>query len=243
MMKKWMFAATVLVASPAMADTFRIAYNEGGDAPFVMLDKRGPRGIFPDLMSAIVKLSGDKLEQRYLPMRRLLKSFEDGQLDIEVGANPKWRSSSLVPGVYSIAFGLPRAVLCFRPGETPKAQAVTDFYGQKVGVISGYSYPEFEAAFASGKIQREDIFNSPNLLLTLRAKRFDQIIISNYVRQYWTKVDAQRYACDEGRMIDESEMMLRVHPSKADALPRLNAAIATLKKSGELDAIFRRYSN
>ncbi len=242
-MRKWVFAATMLVLLPAKANTFRIAYYEGGDAPFVLLDKTGPRGIFPDLMAAIVRLSGDKLDQRYLPMRRLLKSFEDGQLDIEVGANPKWRSSSPVPGVYSITFGLPRAVLCFRPGEAPKEQALTDFYGQKVGVISGYSYPEFDAAFASGKIQREDIFNSPNLLLTLRAKRFDQIIISNYVRQYWTRVDPQRYACDEGRMIDESEMMLRVHPSKADALPRLNAAIATLKKSGELDAIFRRYTD
>ncbi|WP_422989620.1 substrate-binding periplasmic protein [Undibacterium sp. Ji50W] len=238
-----MFAVSVLIASPAMADTFRIAYYEGGDAPFVLVGDKGPSGIFPDLMAAIVRLSGDKLDQQYLPMRRLLKSFEDGQLDIEVGANPKWRSNSSLPGLYSLSFGLPRAVLCFRPGEAPKKQAVSDFFGQKIGVISGYFYPEFEAAFASGDIQRADIFNSPNLLLTLKAKRFDQIIISNYVRQYWTKVDAQRYACDEGRMIDESEMMLRVHPSRAAALPRLNAAITALKKSGELDAIFRRYTH
>lgn len=243
MIRKWMFAVSVLMASPAMADTFRIAYYEGGDAPFVLVGPKGPSGIFPDLMAAIVRLSGDKLDQQYLPMRRLLKSFEDGQLDIEVGANPKWRANSTVPGVYSMAFGLPKAVLCFRPGEVPKKQAVSDFYGQKIGVISGYSYPEFEAAFATEQIQRADIFNSPNLLLTLKAKRFDQIIISSYVRQYWTKIDAKRYACDEGRMIDESEMMLRIHPSRATALPRLNAAIATLKKSGELDAIFRRHTN
>lgn len=79
--------------------------------------------------------------------------------------------------------------------------------------------------------------------MMLKAQRFDQIIISIYVKQYWEKQDPARYACEEGRVIDENEMMLRLHPDKADALPRLNAAIEALKKSGEMDAIFRRYTH
>lgn len=231
------------LASAARAETFRIAYYDGGDVPFVITGKDAPAGIFPDLMAAIARQTGDKLEEKFLPIRRILKSFEDGTLDIEVGANPKWRATSSVPGLYSKAFGSARAVLCYRRGGVKPAQAVSDFYGQSIGLIAGYNYPEFDDAFAQGKIRREDIPNSPSLLMMLKAQRFDQIIISIYVKQYWEKQDPARYACEEGRVIDENEMMLRLHPDKADALPRLNAAIEALKKSGEMDAIFRRYTH
>lgn len=238
----WFFVAATLQSLPVGAESFRVAYYDGGDVPFVILNKQGVSGIFPDLMAAIMRQTGDQLNQQYMPIKRILKSFEDGQLDIEVGANPKWRANSTVPGLYSTAFATGRAVLCYRPGELKTNQAVADFYGQKIGLIAGYNYPEFDAAFAQRKIRRADIFTSTSLLMMLKAQRFDQIIISIYVKQYWQKFDPQRYACEEGRVVDENGMLLRLHPSKAEALPRLNAAIEALKKSGEIDAIFRRYT-
>ncbi|CAN5684277.1 ABC transporter substrate-binding protein [soil metagenome] len=235
------FVLTMLAACHAKADNFRIGYYDTADAPFVIIGKNGPVGIFPDVMAAIVKLTGDTLDQRYFPVKRIFKSFEDGLLDIEVGVNPKWRANSRVPGVYSKAFGTAKAVLCYRPGEVKTHQEVSDFYGQKIGLIVGYSYPQFDEAFANGHIQRADIHSNTSLLLMLKAKRFDQIILGTYVRQYWAKVDPESFACAEGRMIDESDMMLRLNPGKAAALPRLNAAIDALKKNGELNAIFKRY--
>ncbi|MFZ6847863.1 substrate-binding periplasmic protein [Undibacterium sp. RuRC25W] len=227
----------------AKSETFRIAYYDGGDAPFVYTTAGKVTGIFPEVMSAIAHQSGDQLEEQVLPIKRVLQAFEMGITDIEVGVNPKWRSTSSVPGLYSDPFVTVNDILCYRPGERRKHESVTSFKGETIGVIANYSHPEFDASFANGSIKRADIYTNPSLLTMLKANRFNQIIISQYVKQYWTKVDAGKYNCEEGRYVQSSDIMLRVHPSKAHALPRLNAAIEALKKNGELNAILKRNVN
>ncbi|MFZ6862427.1 substrate-binding periplasmic protein [Undibacterium sp. Ji67W] len=243
MKKSVVFFTTISLCLQVNAETFRVAYYDGGDVPFVQTTNGRVYGIFPELMAAIAQKSGDQIEVQALPIKRLLNAFEIGSIDIEVGVNPKWRSASLVPGIYSDPFLVVSDILCYRFGEVKKNERIADFSGDTIGVIANYSYPEFDPAFTSGLIKRADAFTNPNLLTMLKAKRFDQIIISQYVKQYWAKSDPAKYNCEEGRIVESSEVMLRVHPSKASALPRLNAAIESLKKSGELDAIIKRNIN
>jgi len=241
--KLLMFLVAMWISIDSHAETFRVAYYDGGDAPFSYTLNGQLIGIFPDLMAAIARQSGDQLENQALPMKRLLNAFESGLLDIEVGVNPKWRSTSLTPGAYSDAFLLVNDVLCYRVGKRKKNENISNFLGETIGVIANYSYPEFDAAFAKGSIKRADIFTNTSLLVMLKAMRFDQIIISQYVKQYWAKTDPDKYNCEEGRVVESRSIMLRVHPTKAYAVMRFNAAINTLKKNGELDAILRRYIN
>lgn len=236
----WMTITWVL-ACTAEAETLRVAYFEQGDIPYVIREGKGGKGIFPDLMSAIARETGDTLDVRFMPNARIQGEFDQGYLDIEVGANPVWRKEAKVPGLYSEPFGLARTVLCYRHGVMPSQESVMAFAGQRIGTIAGFHYPEFDAAFSSGVIQRENVDNHRRLLLMLNAHRFDQIFISKHIKDYWIGQDSARYGCTEGRTVDQGAMMLRLHPARANVLPRLNAAIATLRKSGELDAIFKRY--
>lgn len=232
-----------LMGGAVQAETLRVAYFEQGDVPFVIRDGSKGKGIFPDLMAAIARVNGDTLSVRFLPNARIQGEFDQGLLDLEVGANPAWRKEAKVPGLYSISFGLARTVLCYRLGVHRTKDQVEDFAGERIGTIAGYHYPEFEAAFNSHLVSRENVDNPRNLLLMLNAKRFKQVFVSKQVKDYWQAQDRASYGCLEGRTVDQAEMMIRVHPARSNILPKLNAAIESLRKSGELDAIFRRYAS
>jgi ABC-type amino acid transport substrate-binding protein len=235
--------ALVLAAmcGAVQADTFRVGIFANGDRPFSFAQGSPQPGIYPDLMRAIARESGDKIELVYVPAARLLRMFEIGELDIEVGSNPAWRKSSPIRSVYSASYATAYEILCFLPGEAKPGNAARDFPGYDIGVQAGYYYPNFEKAFADGSVKRRDTNNAEQLLKMLNAKRFQAIIISKYAADFYKKVNPAQYACEQGAITDQAMEMLRLPATKADALPRLNAAIARLKKSGEIEAIYAKY--
>jgi ABC-type amino acid transport substrate-binding protein len=250
MMKKWFAARRIALvlqfpwlcmAWQAHADTFRVGIFEAGDQPFSFRQGSPQSGIYPDLIQAIARESGDKIELVYVPAARLLRMFEARQLDIEIGANPAWRTQSPIKTVYSKSFSTAREILCFRQGEAKPGDRGEDFPGYEIGVQAGYVYPRFEAAFQTGMVQRKDTYNAEQLLRMLRANRVSAIILSKYAAEYYAKLDPVQYGCQAGAITDEADEMLRLPVEKADALPRINAAIEKLKRTGELKAIYARY--
>lgn len=230
-----------LIVGNAQAETFRVGIFSTGDQPFSFPQGSAQAGIYPDLIQAIGRASGDQIELIYVPAARLLRMFELGELDIEVGANPAWRKDSPIQSVYTDSYATAREILCFRQGELKAGDKGEDFPHTEIGVQTGYFYPRFEAAFKSGLVRRRDTYNAEQLLRMLRAKRFNAIIISKYAADYYKKASPGEYACDQGAVTDQAGEMLRLPATKANALPRLNAAIAKLKKSGELKAIYEKY--
>ena len=75
----------------------------------------------------------------------------------------------------------------------------------------------------------------------LNANRFPAIILSKYAADFYRKENPKQYACQQGGITDQAGEMLRLPATLATALPRLNAAMARLKKSGEIEAIYQRY--
>lgn len=234
-------AALCLACSAALADTFRVGIFASGDQPFSFPQGSPQAGIYPDLIQAIGRLSGDQIELVYVPAARLLRMFELGELDIEIGANPAWRQNSPIKSVYSDSYAIAREILCFPQGEYRRGDKGEDFPDMEIGVQTGYFYPRFEAAFKSGLVKRRDTYNAEQLLRMLRANRFGAIIISKYAADYYKKTNPGQYTCDQGAVTDEAGEMLRLAATKASALPRLNAAIAKLKASGELKMIYEKY--
>lgn len=230
-----------LIIGNAQAETFRVGIFSTGDQPFSFPQGSTQLGIYPDLIQAIGRISGDQIELVYVPAARLLRMFEVGDLDIEIGANPAWRKDSPIKSVYTNSYAIASEILCFRKGELQVGDKGEDFPNTEIGVQTGYFYPRFEAAFKSGLVRRHDTYNAEQLLRMLRAKRFNAIIISKYAADYYNKANPGEYACDQGAVTDQAGKMLRLPATKASALLRLNAAIAQLKRSGELKAIYEKY--
>ena len=230
-----------LLIANVQAETFRVGIFSTGDQPFSFPQGSPQPGIYPDLIQAIGRISGDQIELVYVPAARLLRMFELGELDIEIGANPAWRQDSPIQSVYTDSYAIAREILCFRPGEFRAGDKGEDFPNIEIGVQTGYFYPRFEAAFKSGLVARRDTYNAEQLLRMLHARRFSAIIISKYAADYYRKANPAQYACEQGAVTDQAGEMLRLPATKASALPRLNAAIAKLKSSGELKAIYEKY--
>lgn len=230
-----------LSGRPAVSATLRVGYYETGAAPY-MFSKGAPQaGIYPDVMAAVARHAGVRLDVSYLPPARIQLMFEQGLLDIEVGVSPAWRQTSPVPGVFSIPFGATRDVLCFPPGTPPHGQHADDFVDERVGVIRGFSYPAFDQAFATGIVIRDDNDDELTLLRKLRAGRLQQILINEGVARYRAKVAPQLYACNIGASVEEDINAIRVHPSKAEWVPVFNRIIQMMQQSGELERIYGRY--
>lgn len=236
-----LLAWLALLPLTASAEYFRVGIFAMGDQPFSFPPGSARAGIYPDLIRAIAKESGDQIELVYVPAARLLRMFELGELDIEIGANPAWRKNSPIKSVYSDSYGTAIEILCFYPGQSKPGDKGEDFPGWEIGVQTGYFYPRFEQAFAKGTVKRRDTNNAGHALRMLRAKRFSAVIVSKYAAEYYRKESPAQYECEPGPVTDQAEEMLRLPASRAAALPRLNAAIARLKKNGTIDAIYARY--
>ncbi len=240
-MAAMVLAWAALTTPSAAAELFRVGIFAAGDQPF-SFPPGGPRaGIYPDLIRAIAKESGDQIELVYVPAARLLRMFELGELDIEIGANPAWRKNSPIKSVYSDSYGTAIEILCFYPGQSKPGDRGEDFPGWEIGVQGGYVYPRFEQAFAKGTVKRRDTNSAEHALRMLRAQRFSAVIVSKYAIQYYNRENPTQYECEPGPVTDQADEMLRLPATKAAALPRLNAAIAKLKKDGTISAIYARY--
>jgi polar amino acid transport system substrate-binding protein len=228
------------------ANTYKvIAYNPP-NPPHNIQIKEGQgasklSGIFSDIFIRIEEITGDKFIMVQMPAARALIQFELGRVDIEPGINPIWRSSAIEKGLYSIPYKLTEEVIVFRSGEQFPVKEPKDLFGQKVGIVRGFTYPWFESAFTLGKINK--ILNKSEGLLVkqLLARRVDQIFISKASIEYMKRNDPALNDIVIGDVVSSVEVMMRVHPSKSELLPRLNKALKQMIDDKSIDKIIAKY--
>lgn len=230
----------LLYAATAQAELLRVAFYETPTPPYSFTANSGQLGINREILEAITGETGDTLQIEFYPAARILRQFELGKLDVEAAVNPGWRTSSSVPGLYSLAVDKTRDVLCHHPAMPPPAQSWQSLQGITVGSNRGFLYPTLEPYFRSGQFRREDGKDDKEILTKLGAGRYDWLVINEAVLDYAQKIQ-HRKLCLPIAIIGEAEVMLRLHPSKAGMLPRINAAILKLHANGRLAAIRKQY--
>ena len=63
-----------------------------------------------------------------------------------------------------------------------------------------------------------------------------------YLRHGHPQLQSGSARVEEGPVINSSELRIRLHRSRAELLPALNAAIAQLRRDGSLQRIMSRYA-
>lgn len=210
------------------------------NAPPLMIEKQN-RGIYHDLLQQIGAITGDRFIIRYFSIARLQRLFEEGKLDLEPGINPRWRTLSKTPGLYSIPFATLDQIVLFRPGRAIKITGPDSLVGKQVGAIRGYIYPFFSQTLAQGHIERIDVTDEPQLLQLLEKGRVDQVFTDRVVQGFWAKQNPQLNSYPASASLGNTPVMMRFHPSQADKLEQVNRALALLMRQGTVEQIFSRY--
>lgn len=231
----------LVISFSSTAETLKVVLYDGGSPPLFFAKGDSNTGIYVDLLNEIGAVSGHQFEFQYYPTKRAMVLFEEGAIDVEVGINPAWRSSSKVPGEYSVPFGQSEDVVIFQQGKAKPVTSADDLSGQKVGTIKGFYYAGYMDAFASKSINRQDSLDEDKLMQKMAGGRLDAAFIRKEAVQYRIKVDSKFKELVIGDVIGSADIMLRVHPSKSSVIESLNTAIKTLKGNGKLDEIYSRY--
>lgn len=231
----------LFISFSSTAESLKVVLYDGGSPPLFFAKGDANTGIYVDLLKEIGAVSGHQFEFQYYPTKRAMLLFEEGSVDLEVGINPAWRSSSKVPGEYSVPFGKSEDVVVFQSGKVKPVSTAGDLAGAKVGTIKGFYYAGYMDAFASKKISRQDSQDEDKLMQKMASGRLDAAFIRKEAAQYRIKVDSKFKALVIGDVIGSADIMLRIHPSKSSVIESINAAIKTLKENGTLDEIYSQY--
>ncbi|MGI0115819.1 substrate-binding periplasmic protein [Zooshikella sp. RANM57] len=228
--------------SSILAEEFSVVLHGQEDfPPYFFKEGDSFRGFYSDFFDALSQKMGDHFSFHDVPFTRSLIMFETNQVDIEPGVNPVWRAGEKVQGLYTIPYAQSVDILLFAPGKRIPVSASEDLEGKRIGVIRGYQYPSFTRFFQSGTILRVDMTRESQLLGMLELGRLDQIIINKYLALYLMKQNPDYKDFEVGYEVSSVDIMLRIHPNKAEALPRFNSAIKQLTDSGTIEQIWKKY--
>ncbi|NDV23409.1 ABC transporter substrate-binding protein [Desulfovibrio sp. JC022] len=232
---------TPYFAKDCAAETYRVMRYIESFPPYYFPKSSFQSGIVKDIFAALSKETGDTFEFVSLPYKRALYQFVTGKIDIEPMANPAWRSHSSVPGIYSIPFGVSEQIVLYNAKYAQPAYLPEDFAGETVGTVAGYTYPVFGVYFADGRIKEHQLKSENKLIQMLIADRLHQAIMNKDFALYRIKTEQLKDQLVVSKPCNSVPMMIRVHPSRKDALPKFNKAIKKLLEDGTISKIYGQY--
>ncbi len=226
----------------ARAENIVVSLYSGGNPPYTIIENGIPSGIFVDLFKEIEKRTDYTFEFKILPMARVLVEFDEGTIDIEPGVSELWRTSSKVPGVYSIAFETSTEVLVSAPEHSFELIQMSDLFGQRVGVVRGYSYPGYDELFATQRITKVENVSEINLLKQLSINRLNHIFIGYRTILYYQKNYPEFRKFKIGGVVNSAKIRMRVQPAKANLLNVIDETLTQLKYDGVIDDVYQKYA-
>ena len=207
--------------------------------PFIYA--KANKGIYVDLMAQLARTSQLAFKWEHYPYARLDALFNKARVQIEVGSSPLWTASKDIPGFYSVPFYILKDVVVFRSGEKVAMNSYSDLAGKRVGLVRGYSFPQFQKAFDEGLATRIDANNELSLMNLLLKNRVDQIFISLDLFLYYRKIHKEFIGLIPGDIVGAYEVAIRIHPQYKQLLGPLNKGIAALKESGDIQRIINKH--
>jgi polar amino acid transport system substrate-binding protein len=234
---------SLLASTNLQAETLSYIAYEPPNPPYFFEKNSHYIGIHGEILNAIGKITGDTFVEKRFPVARALKMFDAGLVDIEPGINPKWRDKSPVNAVYSKPLIDQVDVVIFKPTAAINLTNPEQLFGKKVGIVRGYSYPNYDTYFENQQIIRVNNVSEKLLLKQLRYGELDQIFIDlqTFLFEQQQHPDYQQLVV--GNVINITPIMTRIHPKKAHVLPRINAAIEQLQHNGDIKRIYQKYAH
>lgn len=236
-----LFLTALFHCTKISATELIVGINNAGNPPLTFSQKDDEKGIYREILEQISQLSGHQFKYLYLPPKRLLFAFDKGEVHLEPGINPAWRSSAKLPGVYSNPFAVSENIILFAKNKRIAVRKPIDLLNRQVGTIRGYFYPGYMSLFESDRIKRLEGDSEYNLMSRMASGRIDQIFIQKDVAFYWMSKESRFNDFEVGNVNFKDPISFRIHPSKRHIVKSLNNAIERLNAEGKIEAIYNKY--
>ena len=207
--------------------------------PFVYA--KATQGIYVDLMTELARVSQQTFKWEHYPYARLDALFTKASVHVEVGSSPLWTASKKVPGFYTVPFYTLKDVVVFRRGKHASMKSFSDLQGKRVGLVRGYSFPQFQKAFDDGTAKRIDAANELALMKLLINNRVDQIFVSKDLFLYHQKANKKFNDLVPGDIVGSYEVAIRVNPKYKSLVSILDEGIKALKERGVIQEIINKH--
>ncbi|MFC3626683.1 substrate-binding periplasmic protein [Vogesella amnigena] len=231
-------------ATSGMAAELRVGVAESDAPPIVVLN--ASRQLAPslsyDLGQALAAELGVRAQFRLLSRNRVEPSVEGSEVDIICNANPAWFGNAARLGWTRDVY--PQVERVVTSNTLPRQIAANlDMAGLRVGVIRGYHYPELEKLWQDGRATRVDHQRLDSVLKALALGAVDAAISSELELAGWARDNAaaaQRIKMQPW-VVSTRPTYCAVAPKARHSLARLDRAIASLERKGEILRILQRY--
>lgn len=219
---------------PAAAADIIVFVAPDGWAPYFTGEAENA-GIAVDLLAELGQRTGLSMRVRYIPLKRGQELLRQGtEVNAEMLVAAEWRRFMGDSVVFSDPIMTGTEVIIFPPGKGfPVADIATDLRGLRGAFVLGQSHPDY------GYI-REDSPSDETVVRKVAAGRTAFGVEELNVAAYFAVKNNLRL--DFGPIWSKYDYRLELHRSKADLLPRINAAIAQIKADGTVERTIARYT-
>jgi ABC-type amino acid transport substrate-binding protein len=223
----------------------RVAQADTVTYPLVQLDTAGKitGGLLAELGDRLALKLGTHAVQLTFSRRRLEDAVMSGSADISCYLSPHWSDRYSKSGRWTIAT-LPQIERLVAANGRPLPKRIPDdFAGKRVAVILGYHYPRIQPLFDQGRATRQDFTRVEQLFHSVELGSSDVLISSeDEILGYLAANPGKRMLFTVGTdNFTLVKTQCLVSPHSPWSLARIDAALASLAASGELERLAKRY--
>ncbi|MEZ7189026.1 transporter substrate-binding domain-containing protein [uncultured Pseudoalteromonas sp.] len=235
------FLLLLLITPLVRAETLRVALYDTDYPPYHFVDS-GQKGLVADLLSRFAEKYNYDLQYMLVPEVRSQHLLDEGQVDVRLESEQWYRGDNQYYWSDSIAIVedilvMPRG--CHIP-------AIDELGGYVLMARFGYTYPQFEALFAAGKLHREDFYSEIDMLNALVDMQQNQrvaVIAKNTLQWYASRNHVFKKFTVSDYSVGRAPMQLQfTYNEKGKHMSeQFNEFMKNLKSSGEFAKIESNY--
>jgi len=213
-------------------------------SPFFMVSNNQYTGIGVDILTEVIRRTGDTVSFQYLPIKRSQVMLDRNEIDIIVLDSPLWNTPEIAKNMlFSNNVMSIQEHIYFLKESYIEVDSPADLYGKDVNILREYYYPVFEHAFNQGLVKKNEINIEANLLKTLIAKRCDAIFMDSVAFHYTiSQLGYDKKKFKRGLQLSDTILAITISQNKSHILPRFNKAIDDMKRDGTIDKIIKKYT-
>ena len=227
---------SLLTAASARADKVVMLVDTGTEMP--MADIRGGEvvgGIHKDLAEALAQKMGRTAVTLAMPRKRISMALESGQGDVLCMYLPEWLQGRFG---WTQAF-MPQTETVITSRTVAQPQSLLDLWGQPIGTVLGFQYPEMEKAMGTGFVRADAHSNQANLR-KLAAGRLRHVATIKSFYDYQLH-RGEKVNVHEPLAVRSYYTRCAVSEKGRVALAEVDAAINQLVREGAINKILSNY--
>ncbi|MCK2149006.1 MULTISPECIES: substrate-binding periplasmic protein [Marinobacter] len=237
----WILALSFTASADSHQKIFRFNISPNGYPPYLIVEQEQPSGIIWDVVSSIGQRLGYDVIPKKVPRKRVDQMLLDNALD----GTPRAREWTPNPDRFLFTDPIVsiEEVFFVRKESDLEYRSPQDLYEKTVVTHLGYHYPELQAHFDAGNIQRFDVSRHREMFtFVLHGDRFDAAVADRLVGQWILKKEGlQDRFRSTGQGINKFGFRIMLRKDSQDFADAFNAELQAIRENGALETILAKY--